>query len=715
MISAALALFTSLGACSSKDETLSPPPDPCNAADSVLAFEAIDAAELGVYLDAPASPGLELVRQDLGRYLGMLWGQDVAIAAGAPDGSKARSVWISSSVAARAAVGTDIDDGYALKRLPDGLLVVYAPDAQNLAYASYALLEELGARFFHPRAELVPALGGVRLPLALDVERRPAWRLRGMQEHTLHPIETMSVLNEPGAENLEDAKRYVDWLVKTGQNLLQWPLLDVPFPAFKEHADAIVAHAHLRGVEVGAVVQVFEASALQNNYVLIEDADQWQADLEKNLDQLTSIDWDVVALALGEFIGTDPNGVVTWLDHATGYLGAKKPNVEVSVQVHVGNYPNLWVDYQGQKTFFYHLAGKTDPALTNEVHTVFFFDLYRDWGTYKHENFFFQRDYLMSQLGKRKVRYYPESAYWIAADVDVPHFLPEYIHSRWLDISSLHRDTTLAGLPSLDGHVLFSSGKEWGYWLHDYLTAKMQWDPEGSLQSFLRHYTNVFGACSDDLGAALEKLVALQGSYLFDRRLVGYVSGEDNVLDIARLAGYESHPLRKPFEAVAKLSAPELETFERDVVDALRELLDELVPLERSVSRRCARADEALRPWCNELADGFAIDRLRVEHSLRLYQAVIDWVRGGSSHAGHLAAAKKLTERARAVITRREAEYRWPASKLTDAYANPTVYEFGYLRQAHQVCFWERQDLQAETLVTEGVAAPISLLPSCLN
>jgi hypothetical protein len=107
------------------------------------------------------------------------------------------------------------------------------------------------------------------------------------------------------------------------------------------------------------------------------------------------------------------------------------------------------------------------------------------------------------------------------------------------------------------------------------------------------------------------------------------------------------------------------------------------------------------------------IDRLRAEHTLLLYRAVIDSTRGGNAHGDLLDQAKKLTQDAEAVIARREGEYRFPLPGLVDQYQNPTVYEWGYLHQTHTACFWQRQDIQAETLITDGFPASYSILPSC--
>jgi hypothetical protein len=200
---------------------------------------------------------------------------------------------------------------------------------------------------------------------------------------------------------------------------------------------------------------------------------------------------------------------------------------EINVQNHVGNYPNLWVQYKGQTVFYYHLPQFADPRLGQTVHTLFFFDVYRDWATYAHPDFHLQHDYMLKELPTRRVSYFPESAYWISADVDVPLFLPEYLYARWLDIHQLTSEIAQAALPPLHGHLTFSSGHEWNYWLTDYLTAKMLWEPAHPLEYFLSHYAAAYGSCAADIEAALASFVDLQSSYLFDQRLVSYVQGEN--------------------------------------------------------------------------------------------------------------------------------------------------------------------------------------------
>ncbi|HSQ64683.1 MAG TPA: hypothetical protein VLM85_15775, partial [Polyangiaceae bacterium] len=534
-----------------------------------------------------------------------------------------------------------------------------------------------------------------------------------LQLHTLHPIEYFHVFNEPSDEHLAEAKRFVDWLVKTGQNYFQWTeLATVDWDSWRPYAQSIVDYAHSRGVRVGAVVQIWGGASLQNNYVLVKTADGWQSQMDAQLDKMMTVSWDALELALGEFISADPQVVIDWLNHAVEHVDGAHPGVEVDVQNHVGNYPNLYVQYQGQPVYYYHLPQFADPRLGQSVHTLSLFDLYRDWGTYKEPDFHFQHDYILRELPSRRVTYFPESAYWISADDDVPLFLPEYIHARWLDVSTLTSEVRGLGLPPLEGHLTFSSGHEWNYWLTDYLTAKMLWEPSQPLSYFLDRYTSAFGSCGADIGSALSSFLDLQTHYLFDERLLAYVQGENGTVDEGYLLGYETHPKRVAFEDVLAMSDQDRASFERTVVGELAAMADAMDPLEKSVAARCRGADATIASFCDELWDGMEIDVLRARHTVALYRAVLD-LAAHADGSRDLAEARALTGVAAKVVARREPHYRFPLHDLVDAYPNATAYSFGYLRQAHTLCYWTRQEIQVQTLLEDGTPASVAHLPSC--
>lgn len=716
-LAAAFTLFAA-GSCTLEPKAVPPPEITCSAAAIAEGMSSFAAAEVAIHFETGSDPGLEITRADVAAYLGELWGGSFAVATQAPDLKAHATVWLSTSADAASKAGLDAKSTYAIRRVDEGgrtIVVVAAHDALGLSYGAYAFLEQLGTRFFHPKQEMVPRLGGPRLPAQIAIARAPAVGSRGIQFHTLHPIEYFAPFNEPGADNLADAKRVVDWMVKTGQNHLQWVLLEMAdFEAFRKHAQAIVDYAHQRGIRVGTNVQVWGSASLQNNYVLVTEEDGWEAQMDAGLDKLLTIGWDAVDLSLGEFVSAGPQAVIDWLNHAVGHLSAKKPGIEVNVHNHVGNYENLYVQYQGQEIFYYHLPKYCDERLGQMVHTLFFFDVYRDFATYGHPDFHLQHDYLFEVLPTRKVKYYPESAYWIGADVDVPLFLPEYLFSRWNDIHGIIGEARAKGLPDVGGHIMFSSGHEWGYWLTDYLAAKMLWQPEAPLETFVAEYAAGFGSCAGDVSSAMAKLVDLQTKYLFDARLIAYLQGENTTVDFGYIAGKETHPKRIAFEEVLAMGDAERAAFESDVVAKLEAMVEETRPIEVKITAQCAGADEVVKPWCDELRDGIAIVRNRAAHAALLYRAILARAAGADPEPSY-EKATALTKEAGTIVARREKGYRFDVERLTGLYQSPTIYNFGYLRPAHTQCYWTRREIQVRDLLDSGSPTPIASLPSCME
>src|SRR5205814_6367555 len=126
---------------------------------------------------------------------------------------------------------------------------------------------------------------------------------------------------------------------------LQWPLLgSVAWEPFAEHARKIADYAHSRGVTVGSNVQLHYKAALQRNYVLVHDETKFKEQIEEGLTRLMQVPWDDVEIAMGEFLTTDPEALLVWLNTAVAHLGNIAPSTRVAVQNHVGNYPQLYVD-----------------------------------------------------------------------------------------------------------------------------------------------------------------------------------------------------------------------------------------------------------------------------------------------------------------------------------------------------------------------------------
>jgi hypothetical protein len=712
-----------VSACSSEKSASAPPlppPIPCGADEVKGAMD--PASDVHVFVDESVP---QQVRDDVASYLERMWKVAVPVQVGAPAGQPGDAIWISSSAEAKAAARhvTDASNSYSLARADEDarkVLVAYAAAAPDLVSATYALLEEAGARFFHPMQELVPELGSPFFPRALDAHRTALTRVRGLQPHVLHPIEWMPSLHEPSDQSLAEAKRLVDWVVKTGQNHLQWPLLNTPWDPVAAHATKIIEYAHARGVTIGCSVQLDAKSALQNNYVLVSDAAKYEQQIQDGLTRLMKAPWDEVELSMGEFLTGDPENLITWLNVAALHLAKIAPNTLVGVHNHVGNYPNLYVTFRGQPNqFYYQLPRYADARLGMTVHTLFWYDLYREGGMYQHPNFHFQRDFILEELAKKqhRVRYFPESAYWIATDIDVPAFLPEFIEGRWTDIHGLDQELRDKDLPPLDGHVIFSSGHEWNYWMHDYLTAKMLWEPGAPLDRFIAHVGSAYGSCGSKITEDVTAVIALERQYLFEKRLVAYVSGEDNAVDLGALTGHVIRELRKKFDDLVTGPETDRAAFEGGVLADLDALVRAIRPIEDDVDARCRGSDATLAPWMGELRDGVRVLRMRLEQSTIVYRAILAYARGDRKKASSLlAAAKAKVDEATPVIQGRAKSYRFDAGRLTNGYANSTNYAFGYLRQAHTQCFWRRENEQARRIIEDdAIGGTPTGLPGCLD
>lgn len=150
-----------MSACSSKDTEV-PKSIPCSSAADDTTTER--AADVHVVVD-DALP--EQVRADLRTYLATLWSTPIDVTTGAPPA-------IGDILVISLDAGVD---GYALARDDDGArkrLRVTAATREDLVTGTYAMLEELRMRFFHPMQEYVPIYAGPRFPRAPSVHRRAA-------------------------------------------------------------------------------------------------------------------------------------------------------------------------------------------------------------------------------------------------------------------------------------------------------------------------------------------------------------------------------------------------------------------------------------------------------------------------------------------------------------------------------------------------------------
>jgi hypothetical protein len=393
---------------------------------------------------------------------------------------------------------------------------------------------------------------------------------------------------------------------------------------------------------------------------------------------------DNVNLSFGEFFGADPAVFVQRVDEAYAAIQEVRPGIEVSSPIHLGDQASLEVTYMGETLLYYFLIKFARSPITPWVHTVMFYNLFEDaGGAYFHDEFSDHRAFLEGKLrAGQPVSYFPESAYWIAFDNSIPLYLPLYMRSRWLDLQRLRP----AG--RLRDHVLFSSGWEWGYWQTDAATLRFTWALPASWDDAVKGF---FG---EAVGALIGRLGEEQHDALIVKRLAAYLAGRDQIIDAGEALGIVSQPDRIEFDQIAM--TPD---FRARVLEPLKAHADAVTAIDAD---RAALALPATDPFLAELNDAFEITARRARFAFQVNKAGADLDAAAITAAeGELAGAKEIVSR------RRKGMHEPDVRTIVRNTPNATFYQYGYLREADTLCFWERELAQVRRLVLRtGEAVP---------
>ncbi len=592
---------------------------------------------------------------------------------------------------------------------------VHAGDLLGSQYGVAHALENLGFRFRTPTTTLVPDPPAFDPAAAasLGVLHEPEITgQRGLQLHTLHPIEAYFAVWEPTSDLA--ARQIFDWIIKNRGNHVQWPAVDdimepARHAAWKEATQGLLERAHARGLTVGLGMQIFGSSNMQRAFDLSDDdsgAVPFESELAQRLPLVTDgLAFDAYVLAFGEFYGEEPDRFIGAVNTTVAAIRQVRPSAAVHASIHVG--ADQRVTYKGEELPYYYLVKHADPSIVPNVHTVMFYNLFEDaGGAYGHDDFSEHRAYLFEQMrAGRPASYYPESAYWIAFDNSVPVFLPLYVRSRWLDLHRIAAQARAEGLPGLDGHLVFSSGWEWSYWLNDYASLRASYQVPESPRDLI---ADAYGR---DLAPAVDlvtELSEVQAARLIGQRLSPYLAGRDLLIDAGDMLGIHSQPDRVTFQDLALGDAARRTDFVDQVHGPLLELSAELAAIR---TRAHALSLPSSR-WSREVIDGIDVTEARVRFITAAYSAVLAHLDGDA--AGAAAARKRLDaalKAGRAAVTHRHSDphHTGPAEQLFGRPANATVYGYGYLFQAHTLCYWERERAQVATII-DGPSDPI---PAC--
>jgi hypothetical protein len=323
---------------------------------------------------------------------------------------------------------------------------------------------------------------------------------------------------------------------------------------------------------------------------------------------------------------------------------------------------------------------------------------------YGNHNQRFMLEAAITETKRRETWYWPESSYWVGFDSSVPLLLLPYLDARWSDIE------TMTGL-GVSGHLTFSSGWEWGYWLVDWSIARWSWQlkDNGRIRptSPLSRLTDLDS--DRELQRLMKQALTLQNSYLKDKELLRFMSALTPFSELP-------HPFNKPFQPEPKfryewlLNDASSAEASLAVFSPIADLEKYAVQMDDLVNHLAKRIEQL---HCSgqvgdmpyrllaEFERGLRVTSLRASHralTLRALLAKRGEHAGGIDHTRAseplLKKALQVRQQAQTLVRRQEIIYRYPVEMVARRRTSMTAYPFGYLYPAANLFFWEREEEQ---------------------
>ncbi|MDD2539748.1 MAG: hypothetical protein PHH28_01735 [Desulfuromonadaceae bacterium] len=574
------------------------------------------------------------------------------------------------------------------------ILRLQAATAEGISSGLYDLLQEkLGFCFYHPRESIIPRYHRWPLEQAFTFQGKPRFENRGFHLHTLHPIELTSQLHDPSLPGaFDDVKTYIDWLARNGQNTFQFYLLrGINRATWPDYARRIVGYAHQRGIRCGVEIslsmiqqQAFQAITLLRPYP------GYRRQVDSTLAWLFQAPWDFVSLepTMGEHLP---------------FLNRLLPNIQAHLERQVAE------RYHAVVLCATHVIGGTaaprEPQCASSgilIHSVMCYSVSEEKApVYGNKNQRFMLQLARTEQPLRQTWYWPESSYWVGFDTSVPLLLLPYLDARWSDIK------TMASL-GVNGHLTFSSGWEWGYWLIDWSIARWSWQlQDNGTERPTSPLSRLAELCNDQtLRRLMAQALALQNQYLKDKELLRFMAALTPFSELPPPFNKPFQPEPKfrygwllndatPAEARQALAQPvaDLEKYALhmgEIVDLLEERIEQL--------RAAAQIGEIQHKLLSELERGLRVTALRASHRALTLKALLAKRSDSQSRsaAALLARARLVRQQAQIIVRQQEGIYRYPVGQIARRHVSMTAYPFGYLYPASRLFFWEREEEQVE-------------------
>jgi hypothetical protein len=641
----------------------------------------------------------------------------------------------------------------------------------------YAALERLGFAFLHPLAPSVPRALDFDFDRAFHALARPVdgarsghgaqpdevvaetphFPMRGWHIHTEHPLELTDLLQGMGSDTphragaetwasmLPEWQLVVEWAVANRQNHLEWVLLAAA--DWADYAYSAVRQARLTqltrvcagyglpcGLDFGIAIKQQHAAFLVNTTA--SQPGDFRS-LHARLDWMAAAGFSYLSTESGTSELTHPpdSYMLSLINETTRYA-AEVHGMPAYIKVHCSS-DQVAKDYKdprtGQPINFNFLPIFADERLGMMPHPVQLYSHNDPAPTYGNVNFSYLFDFMFDfaeeadradgdqqqQRQGRRMVYHPETAYWVSYDINVPLFLPVYGYNRLRDLRYIDRRQRESGR-KIHGQMMFDSGWEFGYWLHDVVAARGAWDdpqqPNSLAAGFIKGlapFTNLlgpevgaaFGSFMVDFVESQRKLLinplGLPAAEVVELNGIGYLQGWDAFADLESIAaslGFSSAATQPRRLGLRQLVLfPELHS--RKYFERIRPILVAMDGSFGAAAATLARmlqpvpADSPARRLCDELCDSIELLHLRASQLLGLY----DYATGGAKsqanatwRASRLVKATASINAAHVVMQRRVANFRTPTERVAAWAPGPTAYQYRYLWSAMTLYYWVR-------------------------
>lgn len=623
------------------------------------------------------------------------------------------------------------NEGYLLRRgiMEPGkhVLSITARTEIGAMYGIYHVLGDLGVLYFHPEDSFYPSSSSITLPWNYSGKpQTPRFAIRGFHEHTQHPIEMSDVYLRPGnSEFRQYASNYIRWMARNRQNLLSFQMLKtVDLDEWLPYMTDIIEEAHEYGVMASMVISFVDQQ--QHMFKLINedarDPDSGEllsdeAQIREGLNRLLSAGFDALTFQIGSSEFTKPSDEKTlfWMNTVLLHLTAHHPGVRAYAWIHTTC--DLEADDGG---YYFHLPLKAGADFGAYVHTTMFYDLKNPAPVYGCENFHQQVEFMDKANRKRPMIYFPESAWWLGFDNNCPLVLPVTGYTRSVDIDDV--------LPAYDveGHVTFTTGREWTYWQYDHFLTQKTWDGSLTWDRYLSWISPMYGKQGGAIKKALAAWTDLQAKHFLeeDPLIYFYVAGELRQDEVGEMAGVLARRPKIAFNRILNLDEEAFETWANGDLAMLKRMKTAYDEVLAELPERLDSGRDEQKRYYEEMYSGLYVFAKRIEHAILLYEGVAEvraWTeerkRAESADPpeepnattrmtalenanAKLAAAKAISQEMIGIFTRMEDLYRYPVELLARAKPEtPTAYPFGYLEQTSSGHFWTRRDRQLEELI----------------